>query len=200
MAMAKVDETFHGTPFPWIPLICARPLCSRLRKICGALKRELMMMESSESDGNLKHLLSRLVEKSGALTALLVTKEGVPLTEAGDTSYLNTTAMAALVAGMFSATREVARMVGEKQFSILLQQGDNRHIHISLIHDSRMMVIVFEDYQRIGLVRYEARRMGEEIGKALIDQEQKRGEVSDIATPQFKEYALNLIDRIFETK
>lgn len=159
-----------------------------------------MMMESSESDGNLKHLLSRLVEKSGALTALLVTKEGVPLTEAGDTSYLNTTAMAALVAGMFSATREVARMVGEKQFSILLQQGDNRHIHISLIHDSRMMVIVFEDYQRIGLVRYEARRMGEEIGKALIDQEQKRGEVSDIATPQFKEYALNLIDRIFETK
>lgn len=159
-----------------------------------------MKMESGDSNNNVQMLLSRLIEKSGALTALLVTKEGVPLAEAGDTSYLNTSAMAALVAGMFSATREVARMVGEKQFSILLQQGDNRHIHISLILDSKMMVIVFEDYQRIGLVRYEARRIGEEIGKTLIHQEEMRGEVSEIATPQFKEYALNLIDRIFETK
>ncbi len=158
-----------------------------------------MTTASDDSNGNVHELLSRLVEKSGALTALLVAKDGVSLTEAGDTSYMNTTAMAALVAGMFSATREVARLVGESRFSVLLQQGDNRHIHISLIHDSTMMVIVFEDYQRIGLVRYEARKMGEKIAKALV-RDETRGEVSEVATPQFKEYALNLIDKIFETK
>ncbi|MFH1116867.1 MAG: roadblock/LC7 domain-containing protein [Pseudomonadota bacterium] len=158
-----------------------------------------MTTASVDSNGTVRDLLSLLVEKSGSLTALLVGKDGVSLTEAGDTSYLNTTAMAALTAAMFSATREVARMVGEKQFSVLLQQGDNRHIHISLIHDSTMMVIVFEDYQRIGLVRYEARRMGDEIAKAL-ERETMRGEVSEVATPRFKEYALNLIDKIFETQ
>jgi predicted regulator of Ras-like GTPase activity (Roadblock/LC7/MglB family) len=135
-----------------------------------------------------------------ALTALLVTKEGIAIAEAGDTSYLNTTAMSALVAGMFSATREVARMVGETQFSILLQQGENRHIHISLIADSTMLVVIFDDYQRIGLIRYEARKSCPQIEEALIAEHNLAGTKLEIGTPHFKEYALNLIDRIFETK
>lgn len=136
-----------------------------------------------------------LVNASGALTALLISKEGHAMAEAGDTSYLNTTAMAALVAGMFSATREVARMVGEQQFSILLQQGENRHIHISLVTDSFMMVVVFEDYQRIGRVRHEARKSGDKLVKMLSRKGPEKAD--DLSVPEFKEYALNLIDRIF---
>ncbi len=114
------------------------------------------MSRESQDNGVMTDLLRKVVSNSEAITALLITKEGTGIAEAGDVSYLNTTAMAALVAGMFSATREVARMVGEKQFSILLQQGEKRHIHISLIPESTMMVIIFENYQRIGLVRHEA--------------------------------------------
>ena len=158
-----------------------------------------MNLEKRDDSYSAKQLLWDLVNKSGALTAMLITKEGVSITEAGDISYLDITAMAALVAGMFSATREVARMVGEEHFSILLQQGENRHIHISLIHDSKMMVIVFEDYQRIGMVRLEARRTGEALSRALARGEEPE-DTGEIATPEFKEYALNLIDRIFETK
>ncbi len=156
-------------------------------------------MNPERDGGDPNAILSELVQRSGALTAMIITKEGVSIDEAGDTSYLNTTALAALVAGMFSATREVARLVGEQQFSILLQQGETRHIHISLIHDSKMMVIIFEDYQRIGLVRHEARKAAEGISTAYksID---KPEDVEKIATPKFKEYALNLVDRIFETR
>ena len=93
------------------------------------------MDQAKGGNDDLKQILSQLVERSGALTTLLITKDGVSIEESGDTSYLNTSAMAALIAGMFSATREVARLVGEEQFSILLQQGENRHIHISLVHD-----------------------------------------------------------------
>lgn len=157
-------------------------------------------MNRGQEDNSIPNaILSELVDKSGALTAMIITKEGVSIDEAGDTSYLNTTAMAALVAGMFSATREVARLVGERQFSILLQQGETRHIHISLIHDSKMMVIIFEDYRRIGLVRHEARKAAEAIGTSWRARD-KPEDAAEIATPQFKEYALNLIDRIFETK
>ena len=106
-------------------------------------------------------ILDEMIHASGAMTAVLVTKEGYNMVNAGDVSYLNTTALAALVAGMFSATRAVATMVGEKQFSILLQQGKTRNIHISLINDSIMMVVVFENQQRIGKVRLEAHRAGE---------------------------------------
>ena len=156
------------------------------------------MTETMEGNkGRIAEELGKLVKASDAMTALLITKEGTGLAEAGDTSYLNTTAMAALIAGMFSATREVARLVGEEQFSILLQQGENRHIHISLITDSAMLVIVFEEYQRIGRVRHEARKTGGEIIRLMSGAQEKEKQEQDIHLPQFKEYALNLIDRIF---
>jgi predicted regulator of Ras-like GTPase activity (Roadblock/LC7/MglB family) len=159
-------------------------------------------MNNSDRDNGpeIKGILSDLVTRSGVLTSMLVSKEGIATAHAGDTSYLNVTAMAALVAGMFSATREVARMVGEKQFSILLQQGENRHIHISLINERTMMVIIFEDYQRIGLVRHDARKAAKQIAEALAVNRKGGTAEQEIGTPQFKEYALNLIDQIFENK
>lgn len=144
-----------------------------------------------------RDILEKLVSTSGAMTAMLITKEGTALAEAGDTTYLNTTAMAALVAGMFSATHEVARMVGERQFSILLQQGENRHIHISLVVGATMLVVIFEDYQRIGRVRHEAKRAATKLQEILKETERREKGKEDISVPEFKEYALNLIDRIF---
>ncbi len=144
-------------------------------------------------------ILAELIGDGGALTVLLVTRQGNVLSSAGDVSYLNTTAMAALVAGMFSATREVARIVGEDQFSILLQQGEKRHIHISLLGRENMMVVVFEDQNRIGKIRLCARRVGEKLlqaGKGLAEKEHAAAQ--EISVPHFREYALNLIDRIFE--
>jgi predicted regulator of Ras-like GTPase activity (Roadblock/LC7/MglB family) len=151
------------------------------------------------ADG-LRQTLDRLIEDSGAMTALLITKEGTAIAAAGDTHSLDVTAMAALIAGMFSATREVARMVGEKQFSILLQQGESRHIHISLVTDSAMMVIVFEEYQRIGRVRHEARKAGEVLARQLATGGGPEEAKKEISVPQFREYALNLIDSIFLVK
>ena len=160
-----------------------------------------MIQKAEESP---KAILNRLIVSCGAMTALLISKEGHSMAEAGDVSYLNTKAMAALVAGMFSATREVARMVGEQQFSILLQQGEKRHIHISLITDSCMMIVIFEDYQKVGLIRHAARKSGKTLQEYLNQQEEKQSRrsletsESEISVPTFKEYALNLIDRIFE--
>lgn len=168
------------------------------------------------------------------ITIILITKQGTVISEAGDTQSINTTAMAALTAGMFSATREVAKMVGEQQFSILLQQGEKRHIHISLVTEDAMMVIVFEDYRRIGIVRMAARKAGERLIAIAHEEKAKdapQQQPSDsapkddtlptpssapkaapsaggvpqsrdekISTPEFKEYALNLIDQIFVNK
>lgn len=158
-----------------------------------------MIGEELSVKSDTKTALEKFVAGTDALTALLITKQGTVISEAGHTASLNTTAMAALVAGMFSATREVARMVGEKQFSILLQQGETRHIHISLVTDSAMMVIVFEDQQRIGKIRYAAKKTGEELAVLLSEMNGRETAHSDLSVPQFKEYALNLIDQIFTT-
>lgn len=145
-----------------------------------------------------RQVLEDLVKGSQALTALLITKQGTVLSSAGETGYLNTTAVAALVAGMFTATREVARMVGEHQFSILLQQGELRNIHISLVSDASMMVVIFEDHNRIGLIRHSAKKAASQLGEISQRGESGAARIDQLSLPKFKEYALNLIDRIFE--
>ena len=156
---------------------------------------------TAKSVGNMaevNNILDGIVDKTGAITALVISRQGICLGQAGTAASLNSTALAALVAGMFSATKEVANIVGEDQFSILLQQGEKRHIHISLIGAKSMMVIVFEDYSRIGRVRYTARGASADLLKALKKADRKKEEiVENLSVPDFKEYAMNLIDRIF---
>lgn len=157
-----------------------------------------MLLPEREDPEAIKGLLAELVKRSEAITALLISREGICISKAGKVETLNSTALAALVAGMFAATREVANIVGEEQFSILLQQGEKRHIHISLIGQRNMMIVVFEDYRRIGRVRHEARSIGPDLVRILESREKSQKEDSgDISIPEFKEYALNLIDRIF---
>lgn len=143
-------------------------------------------------------ILTGLLRESGALTVMLITKQGTVVAEAGNISGLNSTAMAALVAGMFSATREVARLVGEDQFSILLQQGERRHIHISLVGPESMMIVVFEDQNRIGMIRHAARKSSGKLAGMLAADRNPEQTSAEISAPAFKEYALNLIDRIFQ--
>jgi predicted regulator of Ras-like GTPase activity (Roadblock/LC7/MglB family) len=156
------------------------------------------MTPSVASKSSYETILSALIKDAGALTVLLITRQGTTVAAAGDISYLNATAMAALVAGMFSATREVARIVGEPQFSILLQQGEKRHIHISLIAEQMMMVVVFEDQSRIGVIRLCARKVAGSLVQAMAGPTEKERVSGDISLPEFREYALNLIDRIFQ--
>lgn len=156
------------------------------------------LMDLKTAGLSINEILSDLVDKTEALTALLISRHGICLGQAGGGAKLNATALAALVAGMFSATKEVANIVGEEQFSILLQQGSKRHIHISLIGETSMMVIVFEEYSRIGRVRLAAKQSSHTLVR-LVNQDRKEQKeaIQDISIPDFKEYALNLIDRIF---
>jgi predicted regulator of Ras-like GTPase activity (Roadblock/LC7/MglB family) len=140
--------------------------------------------------------MARLNQDAEARTTMLITMQGNCVVSVGDLSYLNVPAISALVAGMFSATQEVARLVGEDHFSILLQQGEKRNIHISLIDNTIMLLIIFDDVMTMGKVRYVARKALRDIADAYsytkVDK-QVDGE-------KFKEFAISLIDSIFDEK
>lgn len=140
--------------------------------------------------------MTRLNQDAEARTTMLITMQGNCVVSVGDLSYLNVPAISALVAGMFSATQEVARLVGEDHFSILLQQGEKRNIHISLIDNTIMLLIIFDDVMTMGKVRYVARKALRDIADAYsytkVDK-QVDGE-------KFKEFAISLIDSIFDEK
>ncbi|MBN1656646.1 MAG: roadblock/LC7 domain-containing protein [Deltaproteobacteria bacterium] len=158
------------------------------------------METSNINTQKLSDVLSDFIAETDSIVALLLNKDGTAIASAGSENAIDTTAMAALIAGMFSATREVAKMVGEHQFSILLQQGEKRHIHISLVNEHVMMAVVFEGFHRIGRIRYESRKACKTIGAALAITDQTNNNQKVISIPEFKEVALNLIDSIFTNK
>ncbi len=82
-------------------------------------------------------ILARMLKGAEAKCALLVDKDGHLITRQGFTHSLDTTALAALLAGSFASTKEIARLVGESEFSVLFHQGKKDHIHMSIVGDRR---------------------------------------------------------------
>jgi predicted regulator of Ras-like GTPase activity (Roadblock/LC7/MglB family) len=109
----------------------------------------------------------RLIKKAEAKCALLVDKDGHLITRQGFTQSLDTTALSALLAGSFASTREIARLVGEPEFSVLFHQGKRDHIHISLVGNRAILAVVFDDRTTIGMVRLYAKETADRLKEIL---------------------------------
>lgn len=112
-------------------------------------------------------LLSRTLKGSEAKCALLVDKDGHLITKQGFTHSLDTTAISALLAGSFASTKEIARLVGESEFSVLFHQGKKDHIHMSLIGERAILAVIFDDRTTIGMVRLYSKEIVKELSKII---------------------------------
>ena len=143
----------------------------------------------------IEKVLTRLLKTAEAKCALLVDKDGHLITRQGFTHSLDTTALAALLAGSFASTKEIARLVGEPEFSVLFHQGKKDHIHVSLVGERSILAIIFDDRTTIGMVRLYAREVGEEMGNILS--QTQSGEEEEIDS-EFTSSAENRLDDIFK--
>jgi len=137
--------------------------------------------------------LLRLIKKAEAKCALLVDKDGHLITRQGFTQSLDTTALSALLAGSFASTREIARLVGEPEFSVLFHQGKRDHIHISLVGDRSILAIVFDDRTTIGMVRLYAKETADRLKELISASAQKEAHLD----PDFARHAGAKIDSMF---
>ncbi|HKF42157.1 MAG TPA: roadblock/LC7 domain-containing protein, partial [Thermoanaerobaculia bacterium] len=79
----------------------------------------------------IRQALQRLLEDASAKLVFLVDKNGQQIAAVGDLSSLDTTSLASLTAGNVAATDGLARLIGEKEFTILFHEGEKDNIHIS---------------------------------------------------------------------
>jgi predicted regulator of Ras-like GTPase activity (Roadblock/LC7/MglB family) len=100
--------------------------------------------------------LDGFLELSGARCALLIDKEGHLVTRRGDAPQSSLESISALVAGTFAATRELARLMGEEQFTTLFHQGSRDSIQVSTVGERALFAMVFDQRTNLGLVRYYA--------------------------------------------
>jgi predicted regulator of Ras-like GTPase activity (Roadblock/LC7/MglB family) len=111
-------------------------------------------------------VLRALLCDTHAKCALLISRiDGSLIAKQGATESLDTTSLAALAAGGFAANKEIARLVGEPEFSILFHQGELESIYVSLVGEFGLLMLLFDDKTTIGLVRVMAREANERLSR-----------------------------------
>ena len=115
----------------------------------------------------LHQILRRLRQESAASVVLLVDKNGQRIASVGDVEALDMTALASLTAGNVAATDGLARILGEREFSVLLHEGEKENIHVSIVARRVILVVIFSDRSALGLVRLRVRQAAAELERAF---------------------------------
>jgi predicted regulator of Ras-like GTPase activity (Roadblock/LC7/MglB family) len=71
--------------------------------------------------------------------------------------------IAALAAGSFSATKELARMIGETSFSSIYHKGENSSIYIQTVAGAFLLLIIFGKGTAVGLVKLYVDKASQEL-------------------------------------
>jgi predicted regulator of Ras-like GTPase activity (Roadblock/LC7/MglB family) len=77
------------------------------------------------------------------------------------------TVTAALAAGSFAATRELARRIGEVEFNALYHQGNGNHMFMNSVDDETIMITVFGTQTTVGLVRFYSASSAQSVADVL---------------------------------
>ncbi len=127
----------------------------------------LVMYE--EEFGKIDEELKRLYLQTNAKVVFLVDKNGQLIASAGETHDIDTTSLASLTAGNIAATGGIARLLGEKEFSVLFHEGEKDNVHISLIGQRIILVVIFDRRSSLGLVRLRVKKVSEVLARIFSD-------------------------------
>ena len=149
----------------------------------------------------IKDSLNRLAADANANVVFLVDKNGQQIAAVGDLTTLDTTSLASLTAGNVAATDGLARLIGEREFSILFHEGERDNIHISIVAQRVILVVIFDERTSLGLVRLRVRRAMAELDRIFEDiaakaEKEKQALQADFDSP-FAEITDEDIDRLF---
>lgn len=108
-------------------------------------------------------VIERLTKEANGKIVFLVDKNGQLIASCGETENIDTTSLASLTAGNIAATGGLAKLIGEKEFSILFHEGERDNLHISIIGQRVILVVIFDERSSLGLVRLRVKKAGEEL-------------------------------------
>src|SRR5262252_5466724 len=159
------------------------------------------MIMYEEEFQQIRVILQKLKEDSNAKMVFLVDKNGQQIAYNGDINNLDTTSLASLTAGNVAATDGLARLIGEKEFSVLFHEGERDNIHISIVASRVILVVIFDERSSLGLVRLRVKKASGELEKIFEEiarkaEKEKQVLAADFDSP-FAEITDEDIDRLF---
>ncbi len=151
-----------------------------------------------EEHQRLEESLRRLRQDANARAVFLIDKNGQQISSAGETENFDTMSLASLTAGNVAATDGLAKLIGEREFSVLFHEGTQDHIHISIVAQRAILVVIFDERSSLGLVRLRVKRASGDLER-IFDSMMQREEDGAVSGPQspFSEITDEDIDALF---
>jgi predicted regulator of Ras-like GTPase activity (Roadblock/LC7/MglB family) len=120
-----------------------------------------------EDVATLDGVLADFLKKSEADLTVVIDRGGNVISQYGDRNVMDVTIIAALAAGSFAATRELARRIGEVEFNALYHQGNGSHMFMNSVDEDNIMITVFGTRTTVGLVRFYSTGAAQNVANLL---------------------------------
>lgn len=114
-------------------------------------------------------LLGAFVRESGVRCAVLVDRAGRLLTTAGETQGLDGVAFASLAAADFSASGELAALLGEEEFTALYHHGEERSMYLTTVGGPAILAALFDETTTLGMIRLQVRQISAAFASIFVD-------------------------------
>lgn len=121
---------------------------------------------------SLDGVLADFLKKAEADLTVVIDRGGNVISQFGDMNAMDVTIVAALAAGSFAATRELARRIGEVEFNALYHQGNGSHVFMNSVDEDAIMITVFGGRTTVGLVRFYASQTAQSVAGLLKNLQQ----------------------------
>ena len=162
-----------------------------------ALKQQRLTFYKGDID-KIDKVILEFLNLSGARCAMLIDKDGHLVTKQGSTAGYDSDTVSALVAGSFAATKQMAKLLGEEEFSIMFHQGKEDSIQLSLVGDRTILAIIFDDKTTVGMVRLYAVQVADKLAQLFREMgNRKETAQQEEITKNFGDTAKKNLDDIF---
>lgn len=144
----------------------------------------------------MNRILQELLDRSESTGCVVCDHSGYVLAQQGADAH-DPLLISALGAGVFAASRELARLLGEDKFSAVFHQGERKSIFICAVNSDVLLVVIFTNEGSVGLVKLYAGPAADALRGTLRDIEERQ-EV--VAVPEYT-FVLNDDDKaLFASK
>jgi predicted regulator of Ras-like GTPase activity (Roadblock/LC7/MglB family) len=143
-------------------------------------------------------VLGKLQRVCGSNFCALISTSGQPITTVPADIDADTLSLAALAAGSFAATRQLAEVLNEREFTLLFHEGKESNLHVMQVTDQILLLLTFGHDTQVGRVRLYTSRALEVLKPVFEDAEDTSGgESSQLIDRDYSRQAGTAIDDWF---
>lgn len=155
------------------------------------------LVVGEEESAMIQKCLRRLMDETGATYSMLLDRAGQVLAWEGEGHQAEMLHLGALLAGTYASSREMARILKEDNFRVLVQEGMKEKIFTETVQDRWLLVVVFDHQAHLGLVKVLAKRATQSLSTILESVIERNESQRSQILGEFSRAATDTIDLIF---